>query len=223
MILELLLTVALTVESEESCASVPYTKDDAAEISTLIEEFGDGVSYEDVFERVIEHKCKKQRTFADNRGIPSEVETTTFEGYTADTVPGPDTIERDVLICNVMRIYTDSKLRMLEKRCDWHKEVFMQFPGIEGDIRLIFGLSVDDARMFLTYLSSMSGKSVRGQVIPEEAFRTVFQVHGISRNDIQTVEARYLSSCGRARTISATRQVGTDSEYRITSFARSGC
>ena len=222
MILELIASAGLTVLSESSCPAIPHTESDAKEISELVIGFLGDKSINEFFEKVIEHKCAQLEPNPLNRETVRLIEHTTFEGYSPNTISSPDIIERDVLICKILRIHVDNELKAIEKRCDWADESLIRYPGIVGEIKLLFGVSADEARRFLDYLSNLTGESVRGERISPDVFQGVFELYGSQTEDEQIVRARYKNSCG-VKTLSAIRQVGADADYRIMKGPKAGC
>ena len=222
MILELIIATGLTILPETSCPAIPYTESDSTEIFEMMSGFIGDEPIDAVFEKVIEHKCANLKPNPVDFESVWLKELTTFEGYSANTIPSPDTVERDVLVCKIMRIYIDDELKALEKRCDWNHETRIKYPGIEGEIKIVFGVSADEARRFLDYLSRMSGETFGGETISPDVFEGVFQIYGDKDEDGLKITARYRNSCG-VRTLSAIRNGGDDADYRFAIAPKSGC
>ena len=223
MLLELLTITGLTVPPEETCPTLPFEKSDLAEIHGLVDDFIGEESADSMFEEIIEHKCAELKTFPSDRASVSLVEQIIFEGYAPDSNPSSETIERDILVCRINRTYTDNVLVTLDKRCARDEQVYIKYPGIDGDVRISFGgFPIYEARRFLKYLSSMTGKTVRVETVDPDFFKRIYEIVGTKNDEAQVIRARYKSTCG-VHSVTAFRQGSEGADYRLEFAPKSGC
>ena len=222
MLLELLTITGLTVPPEETCRTIPFEKTDSAEIHELVDNFIGEESADSVFEEIIEHKCAELKTFPSDRASVSLVEHTTFEGYAPDSNPSSDTVERDILVCKIVRTYTENRLITLDKRCGRDEQVYIRYPGIDGEVRVNFGFPIEEARRFLKYLSSMIGETVRGEKINPDFFERIYEVVGTRNEEAQVIRARYKSASG-VLSVTAFRQGSEGADFRLEFAPKPGC
>ena len=222
MLIEMFAIVGLTIPSEESCPAIPFENSDSIALVELVEEFIGNEVADSVFEEIIEHKCAELVTFPSDKASVSLVERTTFEGYAPDSNPSPDTVNRDVLVCKIVRTYTENELVTLEKRCGRGDHVYIRYSGIEAEIRLNFGFPEEEARRFLNYLFGLRGKTVRGETINSDDFKGIYEIVGTKNDEPQMIRARYKTTCG-IRSVTAYRQGGEGTDFRIEFAPKSGC
>jgi len=222
MLFELFAIISLTIPPEETCPAIPYENSDSVELLELVENFIGSEAADSVFEKIVEHKCAELKTFPGNKASVSLIEQTTFEGYAPDSDPSPDTVNRDVLVCKIVRTYTENELVTLDKRCGRDEQVFIKYPGIDREIRVNFGFPVDEARRFLKYLFDLQGETVRGETIDSDVFKGIFEIVGTKNDEAQAIRARYKSTCG-VHSVTAFRQGGKSADFRIEFGPKSGC
>jgi hypothetical protein len=178
--------IAMMVQID--CPDVPYSEDvpsseaEIAELNSMAKEVAPAHLKDEDFDSVEVSKCRKQ-TFDQPSNTTATMEVLRFEGLFLNTSNVSDVSTRERIECRIVRTIGDSGLTRADRFCSRYTQQLLSYPGITSPIEISYGLTIDEARLVLSFFSGHVGKNIETLAFTQEEFSSIHRMSALGRPD----------------------------------------
>ena len=188
-------TILISMLVQIECPEVSTSEAELADLRSMAKEVAPAHLRNEDFESVEVSKCRKQ-TFDQPSNSTATMEVLRFEGLFPNTSNVSDVSKRERIECRVVRTFGASGLTRADRSCSRYTQQLLSYPGVTSPIEISDGLTVDEARLVLSFFSGHVGKNLESQPLTQEEYSSIHRMYAFGRHsDTRRFYATVQSGC----------------------------
>ena len=170
----------VTLMMQFECPVVPHSESDIQEAKSFALEVAPSHLANVDFESVELSKCEKE-TFDQPSNTTATMEVLRFDGYFPNTSNVSDVSIKEHINCKIVRTIGDSGLSRVQRTCSRMMQQLLTYPGVTSPIEISDGLTIDEARLVLSFFSGHVGKNIEKQQLTQEEVSSIHRMYAFGR------------------------------------------